>query len=672
MKTLTLVAIITAALSAALFAQSLEVQLQRAEQKEVASGNVKAAIDEYKKIVDRAGKDRAVAAKALLRMAEAHQKLGDVEAQKIYQQIVEKYSDQQAVVSTARARLKGAGASAAASDRVVWSLPDGSPINLGRVSPDGRYIAYTGGPDLMVRELATGMSRSVAHFASGRPGFTAWSPDGRRLAFEFSDGSGTEIRSINVDGSGLHTALPGVMGWARVLDFFPDGNRVLCSRNQNGDSMVFWVNVNDGSTQDLVLRKGPGGSGWPRLSPDGRYVALRNSPGLSLLATDGSGETVISRNGGDVNAAGWTADGSRLLFIRQQNERTDLWAAPILNGKPIGPAAMVHRDYGSSNTIENHVTRDGSLYYVKFSASGNDGEVYTASADFATGKLLTQLLPEFSSGAGMALWSPDGKSLAYTPNGGSSPALLIRSVETGQTRDVAPKLQRPNISDWSPDGQKFAAMGGSPQGQGVFLVDVQTGDVQTVMLWSPGTIPATIYDDPHFSPDGRKLYYRRRMRPAQTVEYAVMEHDLVTGQARVVLTEDGLSGIRPSPDGRFLAYGTVDEAGSKDTFIRIRPVGAGETREVRILSSQASLCHPLDWLKDASALVYHCDPPQQTGGEAVTWILPMADLKPRKLDLGFSEVMASIHPDGKRIAFSVRRSNATELHVLENFLPAGK
>src|SRR5580765_2785098 len=115
MKTLTLVAIITAALSAALFAQSLEVQLQRAEQKEVASGNVKAAIDEYKKIVDRAGKDRAVAAKALLRMAEAHQKLGDVEAQKIYQQIVEKYSDQQAVVSTARARLKGAGASAAAS-----------------------------------------------------------------------------------------------------------------------------------------------------------------------------------------------------------------------------------------------------------------------------------------------------------------------------------------------------------------------------------------------------------------------------------------------------------------------------------------------------------------------------------------------------------------------------
>jgi Tol biopolymer transport system component len=186
------------------------------------------------------------------------------------------------------------------------------------------------------------------------------------------------------------------------------------------------------------------------------------------------------------------------------------------------------------------------------------------------------------------------------------------------------------------------------------------------------------YDDARYSADGRKVYFRQRMRQSPTqVAYALMEQDLITSQQRVLLDESvrgrDLAGIRPSPDGRYLAYGTVDRAGSKDAFIHIRPVNEGQTREVRIPASEASLCHPMDWIKDSSAVIYHCDAPSGTSSNgSKTWILPMADLKPRQLDLGFSEVMLSVHPDGKRIAFSVNRPNRTELHVLENFLPAAK
>src|SRR5690348_8769313 len=63
-----------------LSAQTLEVQLQRAVQKETATGDLKAAIEAYKKIASSAGSNHAIAAQALLHEAEAHQKLGDAEA----------------------------------------------------------------------------------------------------------------------------------------------------------------------------------------------------------------------------------------------------------------------------------------------------------------------------------------------------------------------------------------------------------------------------------------------------------------------------------------------------------------------------------------------------------------------------------------------------------------
>ena len=58
-------------------------RLKAAMNTELVDGNLKAAIEQYKAIA--AGSDRAIAAQALLRMAECHQKLGDADAQKIYE-----------------------------------------------------------------------------------------------------------------------------------------------------------------------------------------------------------------------------------------------------------------------------------------------------------------------------------------------------------------------------------------------------------------------------------------------------------------------------------------------------------------------------------------------------------------------------------------------------------
>ena len=63
-------------------------QLAAAKHKATVDGDLKGAIDLYRQVVDSAGGNRALAAQALLGMAECHSKLGNTEAEKIYRDIV--------------------------------------------------------------------------------------------------------------------------------------------------------------------------------------------------------------------------------------------------------------------------------------------------------------------------------------------------------------------------------------------------------------------------------------------------------------------------------------------------------------------------------------------------------------------------------------------------------
>jgi len=60
---------------------SVERQLKAARNTELVDGNLKAAIDQYKKVAQSGV--RSLEAQALLYMAEAYQKLGDEESKKV-------------------------------------------------------------------------------------------------------------------------------------------------------------------------------------------------------------------------------------------------------------------------------------------------------------------------------------------------------------------------------------------------------------------------------------------------------------------------------------------------------------------------------------------------------------------------------------------------------------
>src|SRR5688500_7662873 len=81
-------------------------------------GDLKGAIRQYEKVAQ--GNDRAIAAKALVRMAGCYTKLGDAQAEKVYRKVLREFADQTQSSDEARealAALGGAGTSDKLAER---------------------------------------------------------------------------------------------------------------------------------------------------------------------------------------------------------------------------------------------------------------------------------------------------------------------------------------------------------------------------------------------------------------------------------------------------------------------------------------------------------------------------------------------------------------------------
>src|SRR5258705_5146791 len=68
-----------------------EAALKVATDKELLDGNLKAAIEQYKKLAQ--GQNKSVAARALVRLAECYEKQGNAEARTTYEQRVSRFGD---------------------------------------------------------------------------------------------------------------------------------------------------------------------------------------------------------------------------------------------------------------------------------------------------------------------------------------------------------------------------------------------------------------------------------------------------------------------------------------------------------------------------------------------------------------------------------------------------
>ena len=658
-----------------------QVAFRAALQQETVKGDLKGAIQQYQKILAVYPHDRSVAAMALVHMAECYQKIGDTQARKLYEQVVREYGDQKEAAALARA---GLGADMVAHNagiitRQVWT---GDHVDdEGTVSRDGRYLSFvdwdTG--DLAIRDLETGANRRLTNKGTWTQSKdfaeeSAISPDSKQVAYAWiNDKEGRyELRLSGVDNNS-----------SRILYSNPDVSVIMPSDwSPDGKSVAAVLQRSDSTTQLVLVEVANGtvhvlksidwsGAVKVAFSPDGKYIAFDLSADensgrrqIFALATDGSREIPVAEGVADDRVMGWSPDGSHLLFRSDRRGSIGLWSVAFADGKLLGAPVLIKSDIGSIGALG--ITRTGSLYY-DVNPGGSD--IYVGSLDRASGKFTSPPVRVLQKNVGFndaPSWSDDGKYLAYhirhNAMGTGLNTLGILSMETGEAKEIRPKLSIMLGLRWAPDGRTIATKGQDFKGRGgIFGIDVQTGEVSPIVLTAPSTYPRLL----RWSPDGRSVWLARQ--ELSTKQTALIEHEIASGKERElahISDAINLEDLRISPDGRSLAY----RAGNEHRIMMLSLAG-GEPRELLQVSELQSYIFILGWTSDGSSILFR---KAFSGAESRRefWLLP-ANGQPQKVDLNMAAVSIdwSFNPKNAEVAFDAGDLYQPEIWVMQNILP---
>ncbi|MEP7227809.1 MAG: hypothetical protein ABI785_10645 [Gemmatimonadales bacterium] len=541
--------------------------------------------------------------------------------------------------------------------------------------------------EVFVLDLGTGERRRLTNAGSdGEAGESIVSRDGHQVAYGWATANGFELRVIGIDGSGDRLVYRSLeTQQIEPQDWSADGHYILALFLQGGTSQYVVVSVADGAVR--VLKRfdwAPTGAagGRMRFSPSGRYIAYdlssrKDSPDLDVFVSsfDGTHIMRLVEHPATDRLLGWTPDGNGILFSSDRTGTVDVWLLRVGEGKPQGSPVRVVADVGLIWPLG--VTRDGALYYGR-GAGVND--VYLTTLDSTTGtpqpakKLVSQVRDNSSVD-----WSPDGRHLA-SASGSNWPedpfVLRIRSVETGTERRLRLDMtgQHAFQPHWSPDGRALRVQGIVDVRQGLYRIDAQTGAITPILQAEPGC--ALCMEWPAWLRNRTVIFWRRNAPP-----WSIVVHDLTTGQEKELFRTVRpvvVSHLTASPNGRRLAFIWSDwDTGA--TALKVVPVSGGEPRDLVTLPAPALAGYgqplfALAWTADSRHILYV---PSVAGQKPKLglWRISADGGEPQNLATlmeGLLPYGISVHPDGRRIAFTAGTEPRDEVWVLKDFLPAPK
>jgi len=186
-------------------------------------------------------------------------------------------------------------------------------------------------------------------------------------------------------------------------------------------AMSVVVQVDRNGREATIVDK-PGSYGLPRLSPDGRRLALtmpdaagRNQIWIHDRASETTSQLTFD---GSSSRASWSPDGGQLAFSTMRNREVSIWRAPADGSTPgesaIGDEVITGAAAVSWTRDGKWIVWDGQLKATR-SAGGDD--IFAVPADTPSPTLRPVVATAFTEQAGEV--SPDGKWIAYVASDGS-------------------------------------------------------------------------------------------------------------------------------------------------------------------------------------------------------------------------------------------------------------
>ncbi len=453
------------------------------------------------------------------------------------------------------------------------------------LSPDGRQIVFVAsGEDGISRLWLRSLSATTAQPLAGTEGaqLPFWSPDSRSVAF-FANG---ELQRLDLGGGAPRplAVAPSAHGgaWSAdgVIVFAPGPFGPLSRIPATGGSAV--------AVTKLAAKQYA--QGVPVFLPDGRhflFAAASTGSETSGVYLAALGTTDVQRLTSAVSRIAylpsgwllWVQPGGSLVAQRLDLERQRLTGDPVTIADgltrdtfSLSATGLVAYRTGGGGSVRRQLTwfdragkpqgvlgdPDETLEYPSVSPDGQRAAVSRTVQGNQNIWLLdgtrTSRLTFDPHGDLFPVWSPDGRSIAFTSVRGGSGDLYRTAVDGSGTAVLLVASSQPKeATDWSRDGRFLLYYSIDPQKKDDLWVLPMTGDQK------PWVFLKTPFNelDGQFSPDGRfvayesdesgrfEIYIRPFTPPGEAGSPA--------GGQWQISTEGGLQ-PRWSPDGRELYY----------------------------------------------------------------------------------------------------------------------
>jgi Tol biopolymer transport system component len=523
--------------------------------------------------------------------------------------------------------------------RFAWTLPAGVGLDSAPVvSPDSRYIAFTGVDASDARLYIRALDAFDAHAVPGSDGARQpfWSPDSQWVAF-FSRG---RLMKVTVAGGAPLTVVEAVRSTAVGTRRAEQGGAwsrtgQIVYGASHGDPVLSRVSANGGAVTAITVLTPQQDSRhrFPSFLPDGAHflffagTATEDRRGVYIAGIDEPAQTpqrrLLQSDAEAVYVPLPAHDSDALLYLahgRLQVQRFD----PVRR-EPVGPAQSLPIEAGGPTLYHGSLLSASSdvLAYApspivvgdRISAIGEDGSGFTVvneremqqwprvsrdgrslawlridpvvpNPDIWVEDLARHTRVRVTTALGrdlMHVWSPDGARLAYRPEFADPRRLnLIAADGSGAIETLTCPRAYCEPTDWSSDG-------------GALLVNVYDGD--NVDVWSVATTAdgasQALLAEPFTERDARLSPNRRWIAYVsdETGRPEVSIRSMVQRPSRYVISTGGGSQPVWHPSGRALYYVdtrgllrkvAIQELNDGLTFgppaeLKVPPIGSGHS-----------------------------------------------------------------------------------------------
>ncbi len=678
-------------------AQSPEQLYQRGLVKEEGEGAMEEAINLYSQIADNSNADQALRAKALLHIGMCYERMGTQEAVEAYQRLVTDFPTQKNEVAIARERLTlltpienkvAEDHKITMIEKKIWEGPDVD--DSGEISPDGKYLAYIDwrSGELAIYEIATGKKRLLTDCNPG-DGYDQfafsprWSPDGEYIYYTAFIAPGlSEIHFIGLNDSKPDTLckVEGKGKWLEIHDISMDGRFLLATIPTNSETTQFAiVSLPEGN---IEIIKEADGTYFENLKflPGGKEIIYdrpsdvnSHNHDIYTLTIDGNTEKSLVEHSAHDCILGLSRDGKQLLFSSSRSGKLAIWSLDLTNDPENSkPSYIRSSEYSYLTGLD--FTETGSFFYCMIPQKS---DIYEMEINPVSGKIISEPIEIIEDYVGSNLtpdYSSDGNYLAYVSRRAPFNArelfiprgniLCIKSLETGQVREIKPVIDNFGFPKWSPDNKQILLVNWDAKKQmGIFLFDVHTEEMTLVAKSENNK-----FVQHEWAPDGKSAFL---VRDDGNGTLSLVKHKLTTGEETVLIKDSWkeLYNISCSPDGKWLSFMGRD----KNRTLKVIPTSGGEIREIYSWNQGDNRSIQHCWSADGKSIFLQ--KLQEPTKDLIwnLWQITVENGEAKNLGLEMTPLwQISAHPDGKHIALSNQGSSykMPEVWMMENFLPS--